>query len=167
MPLITLNIDESIEDKVLEFLNKLPKELVQINEEAMLEDNEIQEEIDDDSIDAEDYFMFIDDDNIMPFEFDLIGDEETDMVFEVHMEFENGRRFFAFYVTGEDVNTALEEEGYFFSQFVIVSSLEDQNIRTSIEELIYNEEFYDAFDELPDSEEEDKNIDGIDPVRLN
>jgi len=170
MPLITIDIDESIEKDFLKILERFPKDKIKINRDAMispqeLEEIETEEEVSNLDLSGDDYFMLLEQGKIMHFEFDIISDPEFDEEMEVRLEFENGRSFFAFFTSFELVASVIESEDYYFSGLVIVRDLTPDNIRSTIEELIYNEEFFDAFEDLEDGRTHPSGF--FDPFRMN
>lgn len=169
MALITLNIDEDIYQEVIAKLEEFPENKIQINQEAIIEEKFDDIDLDEqEHDDEEDYFMFIeDDDSIMNYEVEIIEDIEYDDTREVQITFENGRKFFAYYSLIDEVSYTIEEEDYYFSGFIIVKEITETIIRVSIEELIYNEEFYDAFEEVNDEDNQDQKLRNIDPIRRN
>ncbi len=171
MPLITIDVDESIKNDVLQSLNNFPKDKIKINRDAMISPSELEKIDEEDEmpeldLDDNDYFMLLESGKIMYFNFDLVTDPEFDEEVEVRLEFENGRRFLAFFTSMELVESVIESEDYYFSGFVIVSQLDQTHIRTTIEELVHNEEFFDAFEEI-DEDEERPSPRLFDPFRMN
>ena len=166
MPLITINVDDSIKDEFLKLLEQFPEDKIQLNDEAVIE--ELDFVVEDEEEDEPEYFMFQTDEeeDIMPFEFDILGDDEEDKIFDVQIEFVNGRRFIGFFTKIEDVQHAVMEEEYFFSDFIILPEIDLDTVRNAITELIYNEEFFDAFEEISE-DDSDTDIDEIDPIRFN
>lgn len=169
MALITINVDDDIYDDVIKKLDEFPKEKIQINDEAMIEDKYEEIDLDDEEEDddEEDYFMFLEeDDSIMEYQVDIIEDIEFDDTREVQITFQNGRKFMAYYSLLDEVSYTVEEEDYYFSGFIIVKEITESVVRNSVEELIYNEEFYDAFEEVKEGED-GTTLNNIDPVRRN
>lgn len=172
MKLITLNVDESIIEELMEALKKYPEEKLTINDEPVLEItmDEIAE-ITDEEDEIEDYFMIDEEDNIMPFEVEIEKDPDYDEegTAEVHIYFENGAHYFGFFETLNEVQESIDDEDYYFSGFVIVKTLDHNTIKNSIIEMIERRDFFEAFDDMEDYDDDDDDLelDDIDPIRRN
>ena len=173
MSLITLNVDESIKDELLKTLKQFPDDKLEINSEPVLDEEEVmtfevitdlEEDLEEELYDM-DYF-FNEKDEIINFKIEIEdnGDEVDAFVKEVRIIFETGDVFFGYFAVKEEVMYSVEDEGYYFGMYVVVDQIDEDTIRKVIKEMIYSEEFMDAFEKMDFIEDD---LDDIDPIRLN
>lgn len=174
MKLITLNVDESILEELLEKLKSYPSDKLKVNDEPVLDDITMEDIINiEDEDEYEDYFMINEDEEIMDFEVELNEDPDYDEdgTTEVDIIFENGRRYFGFVITMEEVSEYIEDDDYYFSGFVIVKQVEHSIVKNAIIDMIERRDFFEAFDDYDnddyDDDDYDTDLDDIDPVRRN
>ena len=174
------NLDEHVgelDDRIIQKLRDFQDMFERHGDEIDLED-EVKKMIEnlsdyDESLfedleaDLDDEFYLIDKEDgeyeIMDFVLEigeLIEGESFQMIM-VH--FENGRVFSGYCIDLEEMKEFIKIDNYYFSNAIVLSEINEENIKMAIKELIDRDEFYSVFGEWDEDIEESP----FHPIRMN
>jgi|GEM_PF-3380815 len=93
-----------------------------------------------------------------------IGELEEGESFQMMMiHFENGRVFSGYCIDLEEIKEFVKSDSYYFSNAIVLSEINEKNVRIAIQDLMERDEFYSVFEEWDEDIEESP----FHPIRMN
>lgn len=93
-----------------------------------------------------------------------IGELEEGESFQMIMvHFENGRIFSGYCIDLEEIKEFVKGDSYYFSNAIVLSEINEKNVKIAIQDLMERDEFYSVFEEWDEDIEESP----FHPIRMN